>query len=51
METLRVQLHANCRVRRVYFADRQTTDDELPPEFKLFTPVKHPGAGGLPRPV
>jgi hypothetical protein len=45
VETLRVQLHANCRVRRVYFADRQTTDDELPPEFRLYAATIKPAAG------
>ena len=24
VETLRVQIHANCRIRRVYFSDRYT---------------------------
>ena len=37
-ETLRVQIHANCRIRRFYFCDRLYTEDELPPEFKLFLP-------------
>ena len=35
----RVQIHANCRIRRIYFSDRLYTEDELPPEFKLFLPV------------
>ncbi|XP_062506829.1 cilia- and flagella-associated protein 20 [Corticium candelabrum] len=39
IETLRVQLHANCRIRRVYFSDRLYSEDELPAEFKLFLPV------------
>lgn len=39
VETLRVTIHANCRLRRVYFTDRHYTEDELPPEFKLFLPV------------
>eukprot|EP00897_Mesotaenium_endlicherianum_P008613 jgi/Mesen1/7780/ME000408S06892 len=39
-ETLRVQVHANCRVRRIYFSDRLYAEDELPPEFKLFLPVQ-----------
>ena len=38
VETLRVQIHANCRIRRVYFSDRLYSEDELPPEFKLFLP-------------
>lgn len=40
VETLRVQVHANCRIRRIYFSDRLYSEDELPPEFKLFLPVK-----------
>ncbi|XP_054632120.1 cilia- and flagella-associated protein 20-like isoform X1 [Dunckerocampus dactyliophorus] len=40
VETQRVQIHANCRIRRVYFTDKQYTEDELPPEFKLVIPVK-----------
>ena len=50
IETLRVQIHANCRIRRIYFSDRLYTEDELPPEFKLFLPVAgkpQPAAGAL----
>mmetsp|Transcript_22676 Transcript_22676/g.34001 ORF Transcript_22676/g.34001 Transcript_22676/m.34001 type:complete len:252 (-) Transcript_22676:1291-2046(-) len=39
IETLRVQVHANCRIRRIYFSDRLYSEDELPPEFKLFLPI------------
>ncbi|CAD5210484.1 unnamed protein product [Bursaphelenchus okinawaensis] len=39
VETLRIQIHANCRIRRIYFADRIYTEEELPPEFKLYLPV------------
>ena len=42
IETLRVQVHANCRVRRIYFSDRLYSEEELPPEFKLFLPVQKP---------
>ncbi|CAM9803440.1 unnamed protein product [Lampetra planeri] len=41
IETLRVQIHANCRVRRVYFSDRLYSEDELPAEFKLYLPVQN----------
>ena len=75
IETLRVQIHANCRIRRlicssyipwcfyicffnflhgclfkfasltlvyrIYFSDRLYSEDELPPEFKLFLPVQN----------
>jgi len=40
VETLRVQVHANCRVRRIYFADRLYSEEELPPEFKIFLPIQ-----------
>ena len=35
VETLRVQIHANCRIRRIYFSDRLYSEAELPPEFKV----------------
>ncbi|KAM8977327.1 cilia- and flagella-associated protein 20-like [Pelodytes ibericus] len=41
METLRVQIHANCLIRRVYFSDRLYSEDELPAEFKLYLPVQN----------
>ncbi|ROI69408.1 Cilia- and flagella-associated protein 20 [Anabarilius grahami] len=41
IETLRVQIHANCRIRRVYFSDRLYSEDELPAEFKLYLPVQN----------
>jgi len=40
IETLRAQIHANCRIRRIYFSDRLYSEEELPPEFKLFLPVQ-----------
>ena len=40
METLRVQVHANCRLRRIYFSDRLYSEEELPPEFKLYLPIQ-----------
>lgn len=40
VETLRVTVHASCRLRRIYFAERLCTDEELPPEFKLFSPSR-----------
>lgn len=32
-----VQLHANCRVRRVYFTDAMVPEQQLPVEFRLYT--------------
>ena len=40
IETLSVQIHANCRIRRIYFSDRLYSEDELPAEYKLFLPVQ-----------
>lgn len=34
-----LQIHANCRLRRVYFADRLYSEEELPAEFKLYVPL------------
>ena len=31
----RPQVHANCRIRRIYFSDRLYSEAELPPEFKV----------------
>lgn len=38
-ETSRVTIHANCRIRRIYFTDRLYNEEELPAEFKLVLPV------------
>ncbi|XP_060949350.1 cilia- and flagella-associated protein 20-like [Limanda limanda] len=35
VETQRVLIHANCRIRRVYFSDRLYSEKELPAEYKL----------------
>jgi hypothetical protein len=39
VETLRITIHANCRIRRVYFSDRLYSEEELPLEFKLYVPA------------
>jgi hypothetical protein len=41
VETVRVSVHANCRIRRIYFADRLYAEDELPAEFKLYLPIRN----------
>jgi hypothetical protein len=41
IETSRVTVNANCRLRRIYFADRQYAEEELPAEFKLYLPVQN----------
>lgn len=40
IETLRISIHANCRIRRVYFSERLYNEEDLPDDFKLFAP-KH----------
>ncbi|PSN32520.1 Cilia- and flagella-associated protein 20, partial [Blattella germanica] len=39
LETTRLQIHANCRIRRIYFSDRLYSEDELPADFKLYMPI------------
>lgn len=41
VETVRVTVNANCRLRRIYFADRMYSEEELPPEFKLYLPISN----------
>jgi Protein of unknown function (DUF667) len=42
VETVRVQIHANCRIRRIYFADKLYSEHDLPKEYMLFVPPKAP---------
>lgn len=35
VETIRLQIHSSCRIRRIFFSDRLVSDDELPQEYKL----------------
>lgn len=37
METVRVTIHANCRLRNVYFSDRLYTEEEKPAAFKFIS--------------
>lgn len=39
-ETIRIEVHANCRLRRIFFTDKAYRQEELPVEFKLFLPSK-----------
>ncbi|KAK4468938.1 hypothetical protein MN116_007603 [Schistosoma mekongi] len=41
VETVKLSIHANCRLRRVYFCDRIYSEDELPKDYKLYLPL-HP---------
>jgi hypothetical protein len=35
-ETLKVQIHGNCRIRRIYFTDFPQSYKKIPPEYKAF---------------
>lgn len=37
LETLRVQIHANCRIRRIYFTDQLLSSNKLPDEYRAFS--------------
>ncbi|XP_066591700.1 cilia- and flagella-associated protein 20-like [Prorops nasuta] len=39
VETIKMQIHANCRVRRIYFADRLYAPENTPDEYKLLMPL------------
>ncbi|XP_005177779.2 uncharacterized protein LOC101887886 [Musca domestica] len=40
METVRLQIHANVRIRRIYFTDRLYQESELPNEYRLIQQPK-----------
>ncbi|XP_055850775.1 cilia- and flagella-associated protein 20-like [Episyrphus balteatus] len=35
IETVRVQIHANIRIRRIYFTDKLYAEEDLPNEYKI----------------
>uniref|UniRef100_A0A1B6CGA1 CFA20 domain-containing protein n=2 Tax=Clastoptera arizonana TaxID=38151 RepID=A0A1B6CGA1_9HEMI len=39
LETVKIQIHANCRVRRIYFADRLYSDNELPSAYRMYQQI------------
>lgn len=39
-ETKRVQVNANCRIRRIYFTDLPINSRKIPPEYKVFAAVE-----------
>lgn len=51
VETLRVTVHANCRLRRVYFAEKSPRDGEMPAEFRLFKVQKATAVAAVPAAV
>lgn len=52
IETVRIQVHANVRIRRMYFSDRLYADDEKPQEYRLFSidTTKKPDKKWIPKP-
>ncbi|KAG5678043.1 hypothetical protein PVAND_007749 [Polypedilum vanderplanki] len=42
MEAVRITIHANCRLRNVYFSDRLYSDEEKPQAFKFVVKEKIP---------
>ncbi|KAF8569819.1 hypothetical protein P879_03853 [Paragonimus westermani] len=40
VECLQIEIHANCRLRRVYFCDRIYAEEELPKDYKLYLPIR-----------
>ncbi|KAF7243545.1 hypothetical protein EG68_09975 [Paragonimus skrjabini miyazakii] len=40
VECLQIEIHANCRLRRVYFCDRIYSEEELPKDYKLYLPIR-----------
>ncbi|XP_058466808.1 cilia- and flagella-associated protein 20-like [Malaya genurostris] len=40
IETVRIQINANVRVKRIYFCDILRPDDELPPQLRLHPPLR-----------
>lgn len=51
-ETLRVTVHACCRLRRIYFADRgYEGESALPPEYRLYVPASAVAALAAPASV
>lgn len=43
LETLRVQIHANCRIRRIYFTDQLLSSKKIPTEYRAFASVEEDG--------
>lgn len=39
-----MQIHANCRIRRIYFTDQLLSSKKIPPEYKAFASVEEEGS-------
>lgn len=42
-------VHANCRIRRIYFADALYEEDEIPADFRMYVDKK--GGKGATQPL
>lgn len=42
VETVRIQMHANVLLRRIFFSDRLYSDEEKPAEYRLFKTLPDP---------
>lgn len=40
IETIRVTINANCRIRQIYFSDQLYEEEELKDEHKFFLPIQ-----------
>lgn len=40
METVRITINANCRLRHIYFSDKLYSENEKPAAFKFMTSSK-----------
>ena len=40
VETVKVQIHANCRIRRIYFTTEPQNSKKIPPEYKAFACIE-----------
>ena len=40
VETKRVQINANCRIRRIYFTEFPVNYKKIPPEYKVFAAIE-----------
>lgn len=43
VETLKLQINANCRIRRIFFTDQPLSQKKIPPEYKVFAAVEEDG--------
>ena len=50
-ETKKVQIHANCRIRRIYFTEFPVNYRKIPPEYKVFAAVEEDTSDKSPKEV